>query len=357
VALNANPIGLIVLAIAALVAAVILAWKNSETFRNIVMAVWNGIKAAGLALWNALKAAFNGIKAAFTSSINAIRSVAQTVWNAIVAVVKFYINLYRSIIMGVINFVRGAWNGFLNGLRAVARAVWAAIVAVITGYINRIKAVVTGIKALIANVKNTFARIKEAAVTQLLNLINFVRQLPGKVTSALGNIGRLLFNKGRDLIKGFINGIASMIGAVKDKVKDVVGAVGRFLPGSPAKEGPLSGQGYVLLRGQRFMADFARGIAQGSQLPTSALLGAIGAIGRNTNPIRSTMPVRTGGDRSTMPVTSAPSQPTTRTYPISIGQEHFVDLVVDAITGEPIAVAKAADEGSRRSRWAGSGRR
>ena len=38
-ALNANPIGLIVLAIAALVAGLILAYKKSETFRNIVQAV------------------------------------------------------------------------------------------------------------------------------------------------------------------------------------------------------------------------------------------------------------------------------------------------------------------------------
>lgn len=356
VALNANPIGLIVLAIAALVAAVIYAWKNSETFRNIVMAVWNAIKAAGLALWNALKAAFQGISQAFSAALNWIKSVASSVWAGIVAVVKFYINTYRTIIMAVINFVKGAWSNFLNGLRAVARAVWSAIVSVITGYINRVKAVITGIKALIANVKNTFARIKEAAVSQLNNLITFVRQLPGKVTSALGNIGRLLFEKGKSLIQGFINGIGSMIGAVKDKVKSVVGAVTRFLPGSPAKEGPLSGQGYVLLRGQRFMADFARGIAQGSQAPSGALLGAIRGIGRTVDPRVSIMPVRSPGFSIPTPVTGG-GAPATRTYPISIGQEHFVSMVVDAITGEPIAVSKAADEGSRRSSWAGSGRR
>jgi phage-related protein len=41
-----NPIALVVIAIVALVAAIIWAWNNCETFRNIVKAVWEGIKSA-----------------------------------------------------------------------------------------------------------------------------------------------------------------------------------------------------------------------------------------------------------------------------------------------------------------------
>jgi hypothetical protein len=45
-ALAANPIGLIVLAIAALVAGIVLAYNKCETFRNIIDAVWQAIKTA-----------------------------------------------------------------------------------------------------------------------------------------------------------------------------------------------------------------------------------------------------------------------------------------------------------------------
>jgi phage-related protein len=44
IALTANPIGIIVVAIAALVAGLILAYKNSETFRNIVDQVFAAVK-------------------------------------------------------------------------------------------------------------------------------------------------------------------------------------------------------------------------------------------------------------------------------------------------------------------------
>lgn len=49
-----SPIGLIVIAIAALVAIVVIAWKNSETFRSIVLASWEAIKTASLFLWESV---------------------------------------------------------------------------------------------------------------------------------------------------------------------------------------------------------------------------------------------------------------------------------------------------------------
>lgn len=88
-ALDANPIGLTIIAIAALVAGIVLAYRHSQTFRDIVQAAFKGIEAAGKALWSGLKAAFNGIVAAakfvggaivgpFQGAFNAIRSL----WNS-----------------------------------------------------------------------------------------------------------------------------------------------------------------------------------------------------------------------------------------------------------------------------------
>jgi phage-related protein len=46
VMLAANPIGLVIIAVAALAAGLVYAWKHSETFRNIVIGVFNAIKTA-----------------------------------------------------------------------------------------------------------------------------------------------------------------------------------------------------------------------------------------------------------------------------------------------------------------------
>lgn len=92
-ALDANPIGLVVVAVAALVAGIILAYKHSATFRAIVQGAFHGVEVAGRAMWSALKVAFSGISTA-----------ARVVANAIAAP-------FRAAFAGI----RSAWNSTVGG--------------------------------------------------------------------------------------------------------------------------------------------------------------------------------------------------------------------------------------------------
>jgi len=56
--LSANPIGIVVMVIAALVGALIAAYNNCETFRNICDAVWAVVKDVASAVWDFLVKAF-----------------------------------------------------------------------------------------------------------------------------------------------------------------------------------------------------------------------------------------------------------------------------------------------------------
>lgn len=378
-ALNANPIGLVVLAIAALVAGLIYAYQHSETFRNIVQAVWSAIKTAikatvdwitgtvwpaikaawdaisngAQALWSRVVAVWNGIKNGIATALNAIRSVAMAVWNAVTSFIQTKINQVKLFIAAGILAAKIIWTTALNLIRSVARTVWSAIVGVVQGGINRVKSAINAIKSVIATVRNAFNSAKQAASDKIAAMVALVKGLPGRVTSALGNLGRLLYNKGVALVKGFMNGIASMIGAVKAKAKAVVSAVTDFLPGSPAKEGPLSGKGYVLLRARRFMNDFAQGMQDGSQKPVAALMGAVNPISRAVVPSTS---------RTTSGASSAPSAFTAGTgsfgpYQLEVDGKVLTSFVVDTITGHPTVVSKSATEGNRKASWSGSGRK
>jgi hypothetical protein len=54
IAMNANPISLIVVGLVALGAALVIAYQHSETFRRIVDAAWSGIQAGAVAAWKVL---------------------------------------------------------------------------------------------------------------------------------------------------------------------------------------------------------------------------------------------------------------------------------------------------------------
>ncbi len=62
VVMAANPIGIIVLALAGLVTGLVVAYQRSETFRDIVQGAWQGIQDAALTAWEWIKGVFESIK-------------------------------------------------------------------------------------------------------------------------------------------------------------------------------------------------------------------------------------------------------------------------------------------------------
>jgi phage-related protein len=72
-ALDANPIGIVVIAIAALVAGIIVAYKHSETFRHIVQTAFHAVGTAAMAMWNdAIRPAFKFIADLWFSVVGAL---------------------------------------------------------------------------------------------------------------------------------------------------------------------------------------------------------------------------------------------------------------------------------------------
>lgn len=74
--MNANPIGIVITAIAALVAALITLWNTNEDFRNAVISIWNNVKAVVLDIAGKLKAFFTEtLPQAVTGAIETLKSL------------------------------------------------------------------------------------------------------------------------------------------------------------------------------------------------------------------------------------------------------------------------------------------
>lgn len=214
----ANPIGLIVIAIAALAAGLVYAYQKSETFKNIVDAGFKQIKAVA-------QAVFPYLKQIVTQVFNGIKTYIQGVMNVIKGVIKV-----------VTSAIKGDWSGVWAGIRQIVQGAWQMIKGIVQAGTAVIRTVIgaawNAVKSLTAKAWNG---LKEAVASAIINVVGLARGLPGRVLGALGNLGSLLYNAGKDIIQGLINGIESMIGTVKDKLSDLTDLIPK-IKGPPKRD-------------------------------------------------------------------------------------------------------------------------
>ena len=141
-ALNASfagsPIGLIIVAVLALVAVFIYLWTHCEWFRNFWKGLWEGIKSVALAIahwfagpfarffvrvWNGLK---SGVSAMvnffkirwnlFTATLEAVKTRVGKIFSAIGGFISGSFRSAVSVVKGAINGMIGVVNGAIGGL-------------------------------------------------------------------------------------------------------------------------------------------------------------------------------------------------------------------------------------------------
>jgi phage-related protein len=222
-----NPIGLIIAAIGLLVAGFVLAYQRSTTFRNIVNGAFNAVRSVVMAAFtvirNAVTVVWPFIAKVIQVYVTIIRTVVTVVWRAIAAVVTTYITIVRTVVTTV-----------FNAVRAVVTTVWNGIRAVISGAVSAVVRIIRGIGEVFTIVRDAFNRARSAVADAIGGIVTFVRGLPGRIVSGLGNIGRTLYQSGRDLIEGFIRGLRDMAGRVVSAIKEFIldkvpGPIKRFL--------------------------------------------------------------------------------------------------------------------------------
>jgi hypothetical protein len=127
VALNANPIGIIILAIAALVGGIIYLWNTNEDFRNGIIAIWEGIKGAFVTAVEAVQGAWGSVVGFFEGIItgiqNAFNGVSKFIIDSFNGAVTFLQDLPNKALEWAGDMMKGFIDGIKNGISAVGDAI------------------------------------------------------------------------------------------------------------------------------------------------------------------------------------------------------------------------------------------
>ena len=150
-----------------------------------------------------------------------------------VQVVQKAIQLGKDFIAAVVDFLGKLPGkfGYLLGLVLGTLAKWAVQVVQKAIQLGKdfIAAVVNFLKELPSNFKKflgfTIDKIKEWAKQAPGEVKKGIKALPGIVTDFLKNLPKNVFNIGKEIVKGLINGVMGMAKWLKDKLKDFCGGV------------------------------------------------------------------------------------------------------------------------------------
>lgn len=237
-AMAANPIGLVVTAIAALVAAFVVLWNKSEKFRNFWKGLWKEIKATvekyiGAVVdffknaweriklvWSVVSAFFeaiwNGIKAIFEPVIDWFKEKFENAWNAIKAVWLFVHTFFEAIW----NNIKAIFEPVIDWFKEKFETAWNTIKAIWTVVTEFFGDIWNGIKETFSSVGDWFSEKFETAVNNI----------------------KAVFSVIKNFFSGVWDGIKSVFGGVADwfhdvfskawqKVKDVFSTGGKIFTG------------------------------------------------------------------------------------------------------------------------------
>lgn len=207
VAMSANPIGLVVAAIAGLVTAFVVLWKKCEGFRNFWKNLWDGIKNV-----------FNAVVTWFQQAAQTLVNIFQTAWNGI-----------KKAWSGVGNFFKGIWQGITGIFKSADSwlsnkfgAAWTGIknaFAPFVGYFQQIWNTVKGIFAAVkAVLSGNFSEAWEAIKGVFSGWGNFFKGLWDQVKSAFSNVWQSMKDIGKNIVKGIWDGISGAASWLWDKI-------------------------------------------------------------------------------------------------------------------------------------------
>lgn len=242
-ALNANPIGLIIVAITALVAGLVWVATKTKFFQKawevvgpVIMAVWDGIKNAAMAFWNwikpiakvvmdaiglyfkiyweIVKAVWNGIKTAAMAFWNWLKPIAKVVIGAVIGYFKLYWEYVKLVWKGVVAAAKLAWG--------IIKGVWKAVFPFFKVLWNAVKGVIMGVwKALSAYFKVSWAIVK--------GIWNGAVAFFGGLFRAVAGIVKSVWNGVKDFFGPVVEWLGDKINWVVEKIKKAVQWIGDMI--------------------------------------------------------------------------------------------------------------------------------
>lgn len=204
--MSLNPITLIIIAIAALVATIVILWNKCEWFRELCYSLFEGLKQAWDSTLQFFKSCWDWFTGLWNVAVEGVKNIWQgicdffkIIWQGVCDAIKFAWQV-------IVDFIKLAWEGWKNIFQSVS----SIIQGIWQGLCNTIKLIWEGIVNTIKSLWNGFKSIFESVG-------NSIRSVWNGLTSMISSVWNGVVNG----IKSAWNGIISPFQSVVNSITNI----------------------------------------------------------------------------------------------------------------------------------------
>lgn len=219
VALNANPIGLVITAIGALIAGIVWIATQTTWFQDI----WNGI-------WSVIGEPVKAVADWFT---NTLIPWFQTIWEAIVTAVTTYVGIFTTVwgtiidvIRGVFEFIWGIIEPAVNMWTAIFQFAWTIISGIFQVWWEVVSTIFTAIYEVISTVVQAVWTVISTYVQLWIEVFQFLWETLKTIFETIKNAIKAawdwVYEKVAPVIQKIVDWVRDKFQDAKDKVMSIV---------------------------------------------------------------------------------------------------------------------------------------
>lgn len=233
IAMNANPILLIVTLVAGLIVALVTLWNTNEDFRNAVTSAWETIKEAVGGAIDAVVEFFGGLGEKLSQKWEEIKNAVSVGIEAIKGffsgIIDFISNNWQSLLLFIVNPFAGAFSLLYNNCEAFREFINNLLETVKTIVSNAWEAIKTKIATVMAAIQTLISTIWNAIKTVITTVINAIKTVITTVFTAIKTTITTIWNAIKTTISNAINNVKTTISnglnAAKTTVSNILNSI------------------------------------------------------------------------------------------------------------------------------------
>ena len=224
--MNANPIGILITVIGAVVVAITTFILTNEDAREKFIEIWNKIKDVAGVVINALVTFFTEtIPNAIGVVIDWFKSLPEKIRSGIASAVDVVRNIFNNIkttISNTINTIKSNVSNVFNTIKTNITTIINGIKTTISNVFNSIKTTITNV---FNGIKNTISNTMTTIKTTISNAWNTIKSTITSVVNGIKSTISSVWNGIKSTVTTVVNGIKSTISSVWNSIKSTTSTI------------------------------------------------------------------------------------------------------------------------------------